>query len=138
MRSTRLRSLGGEQIILANSDLTKSRIRNYKRMEERRIVFQIGIVYGTPYEKVAAVTEAIQRIIEGNDRTRFDRCHFKSYGDYALIYETVYYVLSPDYGVFMDIQQAINLAIYRHFSEQAIEFAYPTQTILLHQGSAAG
>lgn len=129
LKTTRLRSLSGEQIVVSNGDLLNSRIRNYKRMFERRIVFTVGVVYGTPADQLEAIPDMIREIVEAQEQTRFDRSHFKQYGDSALLYETVYYVLVPDYNVYMDIQQAINLAIYRRFEDEGIDFAYPTQTL---------
>jgi len=129
LKTTRIRSLSGEQIVIANNDLLQSRIRNFKRMFERRVPFEIGIVYGTPLEKVKAIPGILRRIVEAQDRTRFDRAHFKAFGDFALKFEIVYYVLVPDYNVYMDIQQAINLAIGEAFEEEGIEFAFPTRTV---------
>lgn len=129
LKSTRIRSLSGEQIVMSNSDLLNSRIRNYKRMFERRIVFSFGVVYATPYEKLARIPEIVRRIVESQDRARFDRAHFKAYGDFSLDFEVVYYVLLPDYIVYMDIQQAINLEIFKQFDEENIEFAFPTRTV---------
>lgn len=131
VKTTRLRSLSGEQLVFSNNDLLKSRIRNYKRMYERRVVFKLGVVYQTPYEKLLAISAMLREIVEQQENTRFDRAHFSSYGDFALIYEIVYYVKAPDYNLYMDIQQAINLEIYRRFKEENIEFAYPTQTLFL-------
>lgn len=131
VKTTRLRSLSGEQLVFSNNDLLRSRIRNYKRMYERRIVFKLGVVYQTPHEKLAAIPGMLREIVERRENIRFDRAHFASYGDFALIYEIVYYVKSPDYNFYMDIQQAINLEIHRCFQEQGIEFAYPTQTLFL-------
>ena len=129
LKTTRLRSLSGEQLVFANSDLLNSRIRNYKRMFERRIVFGFGVIYGTPAEQVEAIPGMVREIIEKQEDTRFDRAHFKAYGASSLDYEVVYYVKKPDYNVYMDIQQAINLALYRRFEELGIEFAFPTRTI---------
>jgi len=134
LKTTRIRSLSGEQIICSNSDLLNTRIRNYKRMAERRSLFTIGIVYGTPYDKVEMVPRMIREIIEAQPQARFDRAHFKSYGDFSLDFETVYFVRLPEYNLFMDVQQAINLALYRRFEEEGIEFAFPTQTIHLDPG----
>ncbi len=131
LKTTRLRSLSGEQLVFSNSDLLKSRVKNYKRMEERRAVFSVGVVYQTPPAKLAAVPGIIRQIIESQELARFDRSHFKEFGDFALIFESVYYVTSPVYGAYMDTQQAINLAIYRRFEEEGIEFAYPTQTVFV-------
>jgi small-conductance mechanosensitive channel len=132
LKTTRVRSLSGEQLVFSNSDLLNSRIRNYKRMFERRIVFSIGVTYQTPHEKLAAIPAMIHEIIEAQEMTRFDRAHFKAYGDFALTFETVYYVLVPDYNTYMDIQQAINLAIYERFEKEGIDFAYPTQTLYVN------
>ncbi len=131
LRSTRLRSLWGEQLIFANSDIIKSRIRNYKRMFERRLHFHVGVTYGTPLAKLREIPGAIRNIIETTGTTRFDRCHMKSFGDSALVFEVAYYVLSPDYAVYLDCQQAINFDIIKYFDEQGIDFAFPTQTVHL-------
>ncbi|UCF20306.1 MAG: mechanosensitive ion channel family protein [Gemmatimonadota bacterium] len=133
LKTTRLRSLSGEQLVFSNSDLLDSRIRNYKRMRERRIVFSFGVTYQTPHARLAAIPGMVREIIEGQENTRFDRAHFKSYGASSLDFEVVYYALVPDYNVYMDIQQAINLSLYQRFEEQGIEFAYPTQTLYLRQ-----
>lgn len=136
LKTTRIRSLSGEQLIFSNSDLLRSRIRNYKRMEERRVVFSIGVTYQTPREKIAAIPSMIKAIIEARERVRFDRSHFKEYGDSALVFETVYYVLSADYNVYMDLQQQINLGLYEKFAAEGIEFAYPTRTLYVKQEEA--
>ncbi len=132
-RSTRLTGLGGEQLIIFNGDITKSRIRNFKRMKERRVLFEIGIVYSTPYAKVREVAPMLRAIISRAEDIRFDRAHFKRYGEYALVFEVVYFVLSPDYNVFMDRQESINLEIFRTLEEAGIELAYPTQTLHVRQ-----
>jgi len=135
LKTTRLRSLSGEQLVFSNADLLGSRIKNYGRMYERRVMFQIGVTYQTPLDKVQAIPGIIRNAVEAQSQVRFDRSHFQSHGDFALIFETVYYVLAPDYNVYMDIQQAINLAIHARFEEQGIEFAYPTQTVHLAQSA---
>ncbi|MBS3818144.1 mechanosensitive ion channel family protein [bacterium] len=138
LKTTRVRSLSGEQLIFANSDLLKSRIRNYKRMVERRIVFTLGVTYQTPYEKLKKIPQIIKEVLEKQENARLDRAHFKEYGDFSLNYEIVYYVQSPDYYLYMDIQQAVNLEIYRRFQEEGIEFAYPTQTLFLRRENNNG
>ena len=137
LKTTRLRSLSGEQLVMSNADLLASRIRNYGRMYERRVVFGLGVTYQTPRDKLTRIPEIIRESIETQDKTRFDRSHFKGYGAYSLDFETVYYVRSPDYNLYMDIQQAINLAIHERFESDGIEFAYPTQTLFL-EGVARG
>lgn len=133
LKTTRLRSLAGEQLIFANNDLLKSRIRNMKRMAERRVVFAIGVTYQTPVDKLAAIPAMIRTAVESQSPVRFDRAHFKQYGDFSLVFEVVYFVLAADYNLSMDIQQAINLAIFRRFAEERIEFAYPTHTVHLQR-----
>jgi len=133
LRTTRVRSLGGEEIVFANGDLTKSRIRNYKRMAERRVVFGFGVEYGTSLEYLKAIPALVRATVEARPSLRYDRAHFKEYGDFALNFEVVYYVLSPDYNTYMDHQQAINLELFREFGERGIEFAFPTQKVLLSQ-----
>lgn len=129
LKTTRIRSLSGEQIIFSNSDLLKSRIRNYKRMFERRIVFGFGVIYQTPKDLLEEIPKVVKGIIESLEDTRFDRAHFKEFGNSSLNFEVVYYVLLPDYNVYMDRQQSINLAIFERFAEMGVEFAYPTQTL---------
>jgi small-conductance mechanosensitive channel len=133
LKTTRVRSLGGEQIVFANSDLLKSRILNFKRMSQRRIVFSLGVTYQTPIEKLEAIPRMIRSIVEAQANARFDRSHFREYGNSAILFENVYFVTIPDYAVYMDVQQAINLAIFRKFAEEGIEFAYPTQTVFLNK-----
>jgi len=131
IKTTRIRSLWGEQLVFSNSDLTASRIRNYKRMEERRVMFKLGVVYQTPLETMKKIPEIIRAAIQSVKETRFDRAHFGSYGDFNLEIEIVYYVLSPDYNKYMDIQQEINFKIMEVFRKEKIEFAYPTQTLFV-------
>ena len=133
IKTTRIRSLGGEQISVSNSDLLGSRIQNYKRMEERRVVFHLGVTYQTPADKLRAIPEIVREAIEAQESVRFDRAHFQTYGDFALIFECVYYVLTNDYNIYMDIQQAVNLIIYERFGQEGLEFAYPTQTLFVQR-----
>ena len=131
LKTTRIRSLSGEQLIFSNNDLLKSRVHNYKRMSERRIVFSFGVVYQTPLEKLKAIKEIVSDIITKEEKARLDRVHFKEYGDSSLNFEVVYFVNDPDYNIYMDVQEAINLEIFRRFQEEGIEFAYPTRTLFI-------
>jgi small-conductance mechanosensitive channel len=131
MKTTRLKSLTGEELIFSNSDLVGSRIQNFGRLEERRVAFALGVTYDTPTAKVQEIPEIIQEVVEAQENVRFDRSHFKEFGDSALVVETVYFVLLPAYQFKMDIQQAINLELKRRFEAEGIEFAFPTQTIYL-------
>lgn len=131
IKTTRLRTLNGEQLICSNTDLTNSRVHNYKRMQERRIVFSFGVVYNTPPAKLKNIPLMIKNIIDDLDLVRYDRAHFLSFGDSSLNFEVVYYVNSPEYNLYMDKQQAINLDIMEMFEREQIEFAFPTQTIFV-------
>jgi small-conductance mechanosensitive channel len=131
IKTTRIASLSGEQLIFPNSKLTNSRVHNFKLMENRRIAFKFGVTYQTTQEKLKQIPGIVKGIIDTIENARFNRAHFFSYGDFSLIFEVVFYVLSPDYNVYMDIQQEINLRLNEEFSKQDIIFAYPTQTILL-------
>ena len=133
IKTTRIRSLGGEQIVMSNKDLTDSRVRNYKRMERRRVVFRLGVTYQTPYGSLRDIPGIIAAVIQEIEDTAFDRAHFFSYGDFSLLFEVVYYVLGNDYTKYMDIQQRINLRIHEEFEKRKVEFAYPTQTVYLNR-----
>jgi len=133
IKTTRIRSLGGEQLVFSNSDLTDSRVRNYKRMQKRRVVFKLGVTYQTPLNKLKEIPAIIQKVIEEVENTTFDRAHFSSYADFSLVFEVVYYVLSSDYNKYMDIQQEINFGINKEFATRKIEFAYPTQTVYVNK-----
>ncbi|MEX2016372.1 MAG: mechanosensitive ion channel family protein, partial [Candidatus Hydrogenedentales bacterium] len=128
LKSTRVRSLGGEQIIFSNADLLRSRVRNFKRMLERRVAFNTGVVYQTSPEKLARIPGIVKEIVQAQQQVRFERCHFLKLADSWLEYETVFWVLSPDYMVYADIMQAVNLELFRRFKEEDIDFAYPTTT----------
>jgi small-conductance mechanosensitive channel len=129
LKTTRIRGLGGEQVVFSNSDLLKSRIRNYKRMQTRRIVFTIGVTYEIDKRQLLAIPAILCAAVEAQPQAVFDRAHFKSYAASSLDFETVYTVQVPDYGVYMDIQQAINVTLFERFAEEGISFAYPTQTV---------
>jgi len=131
IKTTRLRSLTGEQLVFSNSDLLSSRIQNFKRMFERRVSFQIGVTYETPLEKLEEISALLKQIVESKEKVRFDRAHFQSLGDFALIFEIVYFVSSSEYNVYMDIQQSINIEIMQKLSAIGVEFAYPTQKLFL-------
>ncbi|WP_232034928.1 mechanosensitive ion channel family protein [Desulfovibrio ferrophilus] len=131
LKTTRIRSLDGEQIVLSNSDLTGSRVHNYRRMTRRRVLFGFGVVYQTPAAKVEAIPGLVRAVIENVDLATCDRAHFKQFGAFSLDFEVVFYVESPDYGTYMDIQQTINLGLMKTFEAQGIAFAYPTQKIYM-------
>lgn len=132
IKTTRLRNLAGEQLICSNKDLTDSRIHNYKRMEKRRVILKLGVTYQTAPEILESIPAIIKKIITGREEVVFDRAHFSGFGDFSLNFETVYYILSSDYNLFMDKQQAINFKIYSIFEHEKISFAFPTQTLFIN------
>lgn len=131
LRSTQVRALSGEQLIFANTDLTSSRIQNFRRMQERRVVVRLGVPYQTPHTTLRSIPTLVRESVEAREGTRFDRCHLAEYADSAIVFELVFWVLSPDYNVFMDVQESIYLAIHRRFEEAGVSFAYPTRTVHL-------
>lgn len=137
LKTTRVTSLSGEQLVLANSDLVNARLRNFKQQKERRIEFRLGVSYDTPVAEVEAIPRLIRDAIEAQEKVRFDRAHFKEYGDSALVFEAVYIVTEPEYHLYMDIQQAINLGIMQRFQARGIEMAFPTRTVYVHMPDAA-
>ncbi len=132
IKTTRLRNLAGEQLICSNKDLTDSRIHNYKRMEKRRVVFKLGITYQTPPDLLEEVPAMVKEIIIDKADVIFDRAHFAGLGDFSLNFEIVYFIMSADYNLFMDRQQAINYEIFRAFESKEIDFAFPTQTLFIN------
>ncbi len=130
LKTTRLRSPNGEQLVFSNNDLLQSRIRNMKRLVERRNLFTLSVTYDTPREKLGAIPTMLREIVEQREHVRFDRSHLSQLANSSLNFETVYYVTVADYKTFMDMQQAILLAIIDRFAAENIEFAFPTQTVV--------
>lgn len=131
IKTTRLKSISGEQIVISNSNLTSSRLHNFRRMEQRRAIFNVGVVYGTPLDKLKKIPDMITQIVINEPLTTPDRVHFATYGDFSLNFEVVFFVQTSDYKQYMDIVQDVNFKIYEAFENEGIEFAYPTQTIHL-------
>jgi small-conductance mechanosensitive channel len=131
IKTTRIRSLSGEELVFSNKDLTDSRIHNFKKMGRRRVVFTLGVTYETSSAQLKEIPALIKAIIESHNDVTFDRAHFKEYGPSSLNFEIVYYVIGADYNRYMDIQQSINLKIFDEFEKRRISFAYPTQTLYL-------
>lgn len=129
IKTTRLKTPQGEELIVSNQELTSARIQNFKQMDERRGLFSLGVVYDTSLEKLKIIPETVKIIIESINNIRFDRAHFKDFGDSSLNFEIVYYIDTNDYNEFMNAQQEINLKIFEKFKEDGIELAFPTQTI---------
>jgi small-conductance mechanosensitive channel len=133
IKTTRIRSLSGEQLIFANTDLTNSRVHNFKRLEKRRVVFKLGVVYQTSAEHLKEIPEFVKNIIMNEPKAEFDRGHFASFGDHSLIFEFVYFILDQEYVQYMETQQKINIRIYEEFEKRGIHFAYPTQTVYVNK-----
>jgi len=133
IKSTRIQTLQGEELVISNKELTEIRIHNYKKMEKRRIVFTFGVVYETPTEKVRKIPDIVKNIINSVNLAETDRVHFNKFGDSSLNFEVVYYLNSSDYNEYMDVQQQINLAIKQEFEKEKVEFAYPTQTVFINK-----
>ncbi len=131
IKTTRIRTSQGEELVISNAELTTARVQNFKKMKERRISSQFGITYETPHDKVKEIPAMVERIFENESGARLDRVNFTTFGDSALIFDFVYYVYSPDYATYLEIQQRINFDLMDKFAEVEIEFAYPTQTLYL-------
>ena len=129
LKTTRVRSLSGEQLIFSNSDLLSSRVRNFKRMMERRVLFRFGVLYQTTRAQLEQIPVIVRQILEAREEVRFDRAHFQKFGDFSLDFEVVYWMLNPDYNQYMDTQQAINLEIFSRLQEIGVGFAFPTRTL---------
>lgn len=129
IKTTRLRTLSGEQLICSNKDLTDSRVHNYKRMKKRRVVFTVRVTYQTPAEVLEIIPQLVKEIIDKNNGVVYDRGHFSGFGEFSLDFEFVYYVLSSDYNAYMNAQQDILMNIYRAFKKEKIDFAHPIRTV---------
>lgn len=129
LKTTRIRSLQGEQIVMSNTDLLKQTISNFRMLERRRIVFGFGVTYDTTPEQAEAIPGIVRKLIEAHPKLRFDRAHFKAFGASSLDYEVVYIVEDPAFSVYMDMQQALNLGLMRELKALGVEFAFPTRTV---------
>jgi small-conductance mechanosensitive channel len=133
MKTTRIKSLQGEELIVPNAELTGTRIQNFKKMTKRRVVFLIGITYETPHDKIKKVNDIVASIVNKSEHAELDRVHFKEFGDFSLNFEVVFYVNSSVYAVYMDTRQEINFALKEKFDKEGISFAYPTQTLFVEK-----
>lgn len=133
MKTTRIRTLQGEQLVISNQELTSARIQNFRRMDNRRVSFKLGVTYDTSPKKLEAIPSIIESILEKIELAEFDRCHFTEYADSALIFEVVMFINSKEMTDYLEARQKVNLEIYKRFAKEKIEFAYPTQTIHLEK-----
>ena len=133
LKTTRIEALQGEEIIISNTELTTSRVSNFKKLKERRVVMTVSATYDTTIAKLKKIPKMIKETIDSVKDVRFDRAHFSVMGDYSLDYEVVFYVNNGDYAKYMDAQQKINLDILKKFEDEGIEMPYPTQTVYEYQ-----
>jgi small-conductance mechanosensitive channel len=133
-KTTRIKALGGEEVVIANSNLTSQKIHNYKKMEKRRVAVNFGVIYGTSQEKMKRIPEIVKKIVDGISEIDFDRVHFKKFADSSLVFELIYFVSTSDYYAYMDQNQQLHLQIKEQFEKENIEMAFPTQTIHLNKG----
>lgn len=131
IKTTRIRALQGEEIIIANQELTSARVQNFKKLKERRISTSFGVTYETNNEKLKKIPDLIQKIVEAEPNIRFNRVYFTTFADSALVFDLVYYVMSDEYPVYLEAQQNMNFKIKEAFEKEGIDMAYPTQTVYL-------
>jgi len=134
LKSTRIKELSGEELVVPNKYLTDNKIHNYKKMEKRRVSTSLGVEYGTSTKKLKLINTEVKRIVDKVKNATFDRIHFKEFGDSALIFELVYYIDMPDYVTYMDIREKVNFGIKESFEKYKIEMAFPTQTVHVKKG----
>jgi small-conductance mechanosensitive channel len=131
LKTTRIQSISGEQIIMSNTDLLKQVLKNYRRMDERRVVFKFGLTYDITADEAEQIAPMVKRVIEDDDKLRFGRAHLKAFGDSSLDYEVVYFVKEPGYDAYMDAQQRLNIRLMRELAAMGVEFAFPTRTVIV-------
>lgn len=129
LKTTRITTLQGEELVVSNKELTTVRVQNYKKMKRRRVAFTFGVTYDTQKNKLERIPETVTSIISSIEHLEFDRCHFHEFGDSALLYDVVYYVDTREYSTYIDTRQEVNLQLFEAFEKEKIEFAYPTQTV---------
>ncbi len=135
LKTTRLRALGGEQLVVSNADLTSARVSNYKTMTRRRVVATVGVTYDTSPELLRQIPGTVAEILGGIKGAEFNRAHFSAYGPYSLNFEIVYFVDGADYAHYMDLNQLFNLRLMEAFQKLGVQFAYPTQTLFVTRDS---
>lgn len=133
LKTTRVRSLSGEQLIFSNKDLLESRVRNFKRMYQRRVVHKLGVTYSASRDQLEQIPVWLKAIVEGRDKIKLDHVHLMGFGESSIDYELVYFVLDQDFALHADIQQKILLEIYSKFEKEGVDFAYPSRTIYIEQ-----
>ena len=138
VRSTHLRSLRGEVVVMNNSALTNSTVLNFADMHTRRMIYSLGVTYSTSVDQMKAIPAWVEQIIDAVPNASFNRCHFTEFGDSSLNLELVYYIDTRDYTTALNAQQAVNLGIMERFAREGIDFAFPSRTLYLDSDSTAG
>jgi len=133
IKTTRLETPEGDELVVSNKNLTEALVHNHKKMERRRAVFSVGVVYETPLAKVKRIASILKEIVSSQPGTELARVHLKQLGDFSLNFEIVYHISGNDYNSYLDIQQTINLAILERFGKEKIKLAYPTQALLVRK-----
>jgi small-conductance mechanosensitive channel len=133
IKTTRIQTLQGQELVISNSEMTRSRINNYKKMKKRRVVFEFGVTYNTPNSRLKKINDIVDKIIKKIKIAEIDRVNFKNFGDSSLVYEAVYYLDTSDYNEYMNVQEKINLELKKEFEKAGIEFAFPTRTVYLEK-----
>jgi small-conductance mechanosensitive channel len=138
IKTTRLRSISGEEVILSNKDLLESRVKNFKRMWNRRVLHNFGVIYSTPIEVVEKIPKWVEEIVLRYEMLKFDRCHFAAFGASSLDFQLVFFVKDSDYNIFMNYQQSVLVDIFKKFQQEGVEFAFPTQTLHVESDQRLG
>jgi len=133
MKSTRLRSSTGEEIVFSNTDLLESRIRNYRSLQRRRVLFTLSLTYQIPSDKLSQIPDIVRSVVESHAGTKFNHAYFKGFGDSALNFEVLYHIETKEFSVYREIVQAVNFDLFNRLEEEGIEFAYPTQTVYVEK-----
>lgn len=136
LKTTRIQTLQGEELVISNEEITKSRVQNFKKLKNRRVNFGFGVKYETGLKNLRMVNRLVEDVIGSVEGVEFDRSHFKEFGEFSLNFDIVYYVMSRDYADYMDRQQEINFKLLEAFEKEGIEMAYPTQTVYLANGAS--
>jgi small-conductance mechanosensitive channel len=132
LKTTRLKSISGEHLVIGNADLLQSRIRNFKHMDERRVLQNLTVTYQTSPDVLEKIPLWVNEIVSSQQDVRFERCHLLRFADSSLDFELVYWIQDSQYHVYADITQKINISILKKFAHEKVEFAYPTRTIFKH------
>src|ERR1700723_1264818 len=133
IKTTRLRSVSGEQIILSNADILKSRVRNFGRLSQQRILATIRLDFDTPTDKLKALPQVLENVVREHPQARFERCHLIPLGESSFQFELSYFVQQPAANPMLDLQQAVNFRIIDELRRLGVEFAYPAQLVFLER-----